>query len=259
MILAIDIGNTNIVLGTYEAHKRNFVARIRTSVEKTEDEYGVLVRSILRLRHQDPAELTGVIISSVVPPLTMVFKLAAGLLNAKAPVLIVGPGVKTGLDIKIDNPGQLGADLVSTAIGALEKYPMPAIIIDLGTATKICVVDKNRSFRGCSILPGISISLEALSGRTAQLPSISLEGDIKLLGTNSVDSMRSGVVLGAASMLDGMIDRYEAEMGPFATVVACGGLVNAIIPHCRRNIIIDPTLLLDGLYAIYRRNVTERL
>ena len=255
MILAIDVGNTNIVIGTYSDHKLCFVARIRTAPEKTEDEYGVLIRSILRLHHQDPAELTGVIISAVVPQLMATMKKSAMLLNPKARILALGPGVKTGLDIKIDNPAQLGADLVATAIGTIEKYPLPAIILDLGTATKICVVDKNRSFRGCSILPGIKIALEALSSRTAQLPAISLEGeDIKILGTNTIDSMRSGVILGGASMLDGMIDRMEAEYGPFATVVACGGLVSSIVPHCRRSITVDPNLLLDGLYAIYRKN-----
>ncbi|MEG1875264.1 MAG: type III pantothenate kinase [Angelakisella sp.] len=256
MILAIDIGNTNIVLGTYQEERLVFVSRIRTESEKTEDEYGVLIRSILRLHYQEPREITAVIISSVVPPLTAAMKRAANLLCSTATVLVVGPGVKTGLDIRIDNPAQLGADLVSTSIGVLEKYPVPAITIDLGTATKICMIDQNRSFRGCSIMPGVGIALEALSKRTAQLPSISLEGDdIKLVGTNSIDSMRSGVVLGAASMLDGMISRLEEEYGSFATIVACGGVVNAIVPHCKHNITIDPTLLLDGLYAIYRKNV----
>ncbi|MEG1943335.1 MAG: type III pantothenate kinase [Angelakisella sp.] len=255
MILAIDVGNTNIVLGTYEQGELTDVSRIRTSSEKTSDEYGVLIRSILRIHHQDPKDMEGVIISSVVPPLTATMKKSASLLNSRAKILTVGPGVKTGLDIKIDNPAQLGADLVSSAIGALEKYPVPAIVIDLGTATKICVVDAHRSFRGCSILPGVGIALEALSARTAQLPSISLEGDVKLCGTNSIDSMRSGVILGAASMLDGMIDRYEEEMGEFSTIVACGGIVSAIVPHCKRNVIIDETLLLDGLYAIYQKNI----
>ncbi|MEG2074443.1 MAG: type III pantothenate kinase [Angelakisella sp.] len=255
MILAIDVGNTNIVLGTYEQGELTDVSRIRTSSEKTSDEYGVLIRSILRIHHQDPKDMEGVIISSVVPPLTATMKKSASLLNSRAKILTVGPGVKTGLDIKIDNPAQLGADLVSSAIGALEKYPVPAIVIDLGTATKICVVDAHRSFRGCSILPGVSIALEALSARTAQLPSISLEGDVKLCGTNSIDSMRSGVILGAASMLDGMIDRYEEEMGKFSTIVACGGIVSAIVPHCKRDVIIDETLLLDGLYAIYQKNI----
>lgn len=259
MILAIDVGNSNIVLGAYNENKLQSVSRIRTSREKTEDEYGVLIRSILRLRHQEPREITGFIISSVVPPLTEVMKKSAALLNSSAQILTVGPGLKTGLDIKIDNPAQLGSDLVASAIGVLEKYPVPAMTIDLGTATKICVVDKNRCFRGCSIMPGVQISLEALSGRTAQLPSISLEGsDIKALGTNTIDSMRSGIVLGSASMLDGMIDRCEAELGSFASVVACGGMVNAIVPHCRRQITIDPTLLLDGLYAIYLRNCVQK-
>lgn len=256
MILTIDAGNSNIVLGTYRDDALQFVARVRTSSEKTEDEYGVLIRSILRLRHQEPREINGVIISSVVPQLTGVMKKAAALLSPEARILTVGPGLRTGLDIKIDNPAQLGSDLVSTAIGTIEKYPLPAIIIDLGTATKICVLDEKKAFRGCSIMPGVKISLEALSGRTAQLPAIGLEEqDIRVIGTNTIDSMRSGVVLGAASMLDGMIARCEAELGTAATVVACGGLVQAIVPHCNHNIIIDPTLLLDGLYAIWKKNI----
>lgn len=233
-----------------------FTARVRTSSEKTEDEYGVLFRSILRLRHQEPREIEGVIISSVVPPLTEVMKKSSALLSHTAHILVVGPGLRTGLDIKIDNPAQLGADLATTAIGAIEKYPLPALVIDLGTATKLCVVDKNKTFRGGSIMPGVKISLEALSGRTAQLPAISMEGnDIRAVGTNTIDCMRSGVVLGAASMLDGMIDRFCDEVGDFASIVACGGLVHAIVPHCKHSIIVDPTLLLDGLYAIYMRNL----
>ena len=133
----------------------------------------------------------------------------------------------------------------------------PIIIIDLGTATKITVVDSEKSFRGGSIMPGVNIALEALSSKTAQLPSISLEGDVTLIGTNTVDCMRSGIVLGAASMLDGMIERYKSEMGEVNTVVACGGLVNAIVPHCKNEIIIDDNLLMDGLNVIYRKNKNQ--
>lgn len=255
MLLAIDVGNTNIVMGTYRNDKLEFTARIRTSTEKTEDEYGVLIRSILRIHHQEPADISGVIISSVVPPLTTIMKKSAALLSPNAKILTVGPGVKTGLNIRIDNPAQLGADLATTAVGALAKYKAPAMVIDLGTATKICVIDSDGYFRGGSIMPGVNIALEALSSRTAQLPAISLEGDVKLIGSNTIDCMRSGIVLGAASMLDGMIERYTREMGEFKTIVACGGLVRAIVPHCKSNILIDDNLLLDGLLAIYKRNV----
>ena len=159
------------------------------------------------------------------------------------------------MNIRIDNPAQLGADFVATAIGTIEKYALPAIVIDLGTATKISLLDAQKTFLGGSIMPGVMISLDALSSRAAQLPHISLEEPVELIGTNTIDCMKSGVILGTASMLDGMINRYEEKLGPAATVVACGGLVNAVVPFCKHKITIDDNLLLDGLYAIYRRNL----
>ena len=254
MILAIDVGNTHIVLGMYEQQKLSFVSRIRTSAEKTGEEYGVLIRSILRLRHAEPDDITGVIISSVVPQVTSVMMTATSLLVPQAKVLVVGPGIKTGLNIKIDNPGQLGSDLVATAVSTIGKYTIPAIIIDLGTATKITVVDKHGAFCGGAISPGVNIALNALSAKTAQLPSIALEGEVNICGTNTIDCMRSGVVLGAACMIDGMIDRFTEELGPVKTIVASGGLVNAIAPHCHHEIVIDDNLLLDGLHMIYQKN-----
>ena len=243
MLLAVDIGNSNIVLGGYHGDQLLFVARIRTDSLRTEFEYAVLIKDILSLYHCQPDDITGGIVSSVVPPLSSVLRNAIRLIK-KVKVLTIGPGIKTGLNIKIDNPGQLGADLLATAIGAMEKYPLPAIIIDLGTATKITVV---------------MIALEALSSQAAQLPKISLDGEnIAPIGTNTIDCMKAGTILGAASMVDGMIERYKEILGNDASVVACGGLVGAVLPHCRSEIKKDETLLLDGLRILYRKNTAEK-
>lgn len=168
--------------------------------------------------------------------------------------MILGPGVKTGLNIKIDNPAQLGADLVAGAIGAIEKYPLPCIIIDLGTATTISAINKKGEFLGGAIAAGIHLTLEALTKNTAQLPLVGIEAPKSAIGRNTVDSMKSGLIFGAAAMLDGMIDRMEAELGGSASVVATGGLSGEVVPHCRRNIAVDENLLLDGLKRIYAKN-----
>jgi len=255
MILAVDIGNSNTVFGAYKQDKLLFCARVQTDSLKTETEYAVLIQSILALHKADAAALQGAIISSVVPPLSPVMKDAICLVK-QIPVLAVGPGLKTGLDIKIDSPRQLGADLVCTAVGALEKYPLPVIIIDMGTATKLTVVDRNRAFIGGAIMPGVMIALDALAEKAAQLPPVSLQAShIKAIGANTVDCMQAGAVLGAASMIDGMVQRYREEIGQDATVVACGGVVEFILPHCKQPIIQDRNLLLDGLKALYDKNI----
>ena len=258
MLLAIDIGNSHIVMGGFEGEKLCFSARFRTDSLKTETEYAVLIKNALELYAVSPDDITGGIISSVVPPLSGTVKQAVRLIK-KVRVLVIGPGMKTGLNIKIDNPAQLGADLLTTAIGAMEKYPLPAVVIDLGTATKMTVIDKDGCFRGGAIMPGVMIALEALSSKTAQLPKISLEANqIDPIGTNTVDCMKAGTILGTASMIDGMIERYHAALGEKITVVACGGLTNAIIPHCKSTIISDETLLLDGLRVLYQKNTAEK-
>lgn len=254
MVLTIDIGNSNINIGGYAAEGQIFTSRIHTDAAKTEFEYAAIIGDILALYGHEKRQIEGAIVASVVPQLSVVMQSAVGLLGQKR-VLLVGAGMKTGLNIRIDSPGQLGADLLATAVGAMEKYPLPAIIVDLGTATKLSVVDRERCFIGGAIMPGVRIGLDALSERTAQLPHIALEGSVeKPIGANTVDCMRSGVVLGAAAMIDGMTQRYRAVIGEDATVVACGGLVKAIAPHCKCNLIRDESLLLDGLYALYKKN-----
>ena len=253
MILTIDIGNTNTVLGGYEERKLMFVSRIRTDASKTADEYAALIRSMLHLNEMSGKQIEGCVVSSVVPSLQAAIKSAVSKIS-KAKILVIGPGVKTGLNILIDNPAQLGADLASACVGALKKYKLPCVVVDLGTATKFSVIDKAGNMQGCSIMPGVQISLDALSSRTAQLPQISLEGEIPLIGKNTVDSMRSGIVLGTAGMIDALCDKIEKQLGEETTVVATGGLASFIVPHCQRKIIINDTLLLEGLLEIYYKN-----
>lgn len=254
MILTVDVGNTNIVLGAFENDKLKFTSRIATETSKMEDQYAIEFADILRLYGFKASHFDGAIISSVVPPLNGILKSAVSKL-LKCRVLVVGPGLKTGLNIKIDDPGMLGADLVCAAVGALNKYKSPMIIFDLGTATTISAIDKNGVFLGGSIYAGIKVSLNSLSSSTAQLPDIDLDFDSStVIGTNTIDSMKSGFVLGTAAMMEGMIDRYLEILGEDTIVLATGGLAPNVTRYCRREIIIDSNLLSDGLYAIYKKN-----
>ncbi len=253
MFLAIDIGNTNIVIGKYQDSKLVYSARMVTDAHKSESEYAVSIKSILSLDKNNSDKISGAIISSVVPPLTKNIQNAIKTLY-DVDALVVGPGIKTGINLQVDNPSQVGADLICACVGAYSKYPTPAIIIDMGTATKIMVVDEKGTFMGVSIAPGVEISLKALSGGTAQLPQISLDAPSRVIAKNTVECMKSGVVFGNASMLDGMIDRIETEMGVTTTHVATGGYASAIISHCNNNITLDDNLVLDGLCIMYHKN-----
>lgn len=253
MILAIDIGNSNIVIGCIDETKTYFVDRLATDTQKTAAEYAILFKNILELNDISKNDIDGAIISSVVPPINSTIIEAIEKVTGIT-AMIIGPGVKTGLNIKIDNPAQLGSDLVVAAVAAMNEYPLPLIIIDMGTATTISCVDSKGSYLGGAIIPGVVVSLESLTNRTSQLPKISLEAPKKAIGSNTIDCMKSGLVLANASMLDGMIEKMEAELGEKATVVATGGLSQFIIPHCKRDIIYNDTLLLTGLWLIYQKN-----
>ena len=255
MILTIDVGNTNIVLALFgDDGGISAVSRISTDRGRMSDEYAVLLRNIALLHGAELSCVTGAIISSVVPPLTNQLKKAIMTVFG-VNALIVGPGLKTGLNIRIDDPSQLGSDLACGAVAAINKYPTPCVIVDLGTATKFTALGKNGVFLGGAILPGVNISLDALSQGAAQLPHISLDGEPKsVIGTNTVDCMRSGVIYGTASMIDGMLDRFREELGGDLTVVATGGLAGDIIPHCRSSMILDSDLLLEGLRILYLKN-----
>ncbi|WP_148411169.1 type III pantothenate kinase [Murimonas intestini] len=253
MILAIDIGNTNIVIGCISNEKTLFVERLSTDTTKTELEYAISFKNVLELYHINPEELNGSIISSVVPPITNIIRDSVIKITGKK-VMIIGPGVKTGLNILMDNPAQLGSDLVANAVAGIHEYPVPLIIIDMGTATTISIVDKNKNYIGGMIMPGIRVSSDTLTQRTSQLPKISLEPPKKLIGTNTIDCMKSGIVHGNAACIDGMVSRIQKDLGQKATVVATGGLAKTIVPLCEAEIILDDALLLKGLNYIYEKN-----
>lgn len=253
MILAIDIGNTNIVLGGFLEDALTFVARIATDASKTEDEYATKIRSVLALHGVDETELKGAIISSVVPALNAVMKKAVRFVYDVEPIM-VSPGIKTGINIKCDNPSTVGADLICACVAAHHIYGSPSLIIDMGTATKMMVMDKTGAFIGVSIIPGVNIALKALTSGTAQLPQISLEAPPSVIGKNTADCMRSGVVFGNASMIDGMIDRFNEEMGEELNVVATGGLASTIVCHCKHKITMDENMVLKGLNILYKKN-----
>ena len=253
MIIAIDVGNTNIVVGCLDENKKYFEGRISTDKNATAEEYAIRFKMLFDLYKIETADIEGAIVSTVVPQLVNALKQAVFLTIGKEPV-IVGPVVKTGLNIKIDNPGELGADLVVGSVAAINKYPLPQIVIDLGTATTVSVIDKNACYRGGLILTGVKTSLNALASGTSQLPNVEITAPDKIIATNTIDCMKSGSVFGTACMIDGLISRIENELGEKTTVIATGGIANCILPHCKSEIIYDDDLLLDGLMMIYNKN-----
>lgn len=253
MLLTIDIGNTHITVGSFIENKLQFVSRLATDRKRTGDQYAIELRDIFNLYQVSTEDFSGAVISSVVPELTSPIKHSIQKLTRTKPI-IVGPGIKTGLNIKIDNPAQLGPDLVASAVGAIHEYPLPCIVFDLGTATTISIIDKSGCFIGCVIVAGVGISIDALASRTSMLPHISVEAPDSVIGTNSADSMRSGAVFGTAAMLDGLSERIEQELGSPASIIATGGLAKDIIPHCFKKVEFSNNLLLDGLRIIYNLN-----
>ncbi len=254
MILAIDIGNTNITLGGYANGDIQFISRLSTDSRRTADQYAVELYDMVRLCGYSVTDTEGCIISSVVPAVGSAIARAVKKLTGLIPIE-VGPGIKTGVHIKIDNPGQLGADLAAGAAGALGKYSMPCIIIDMGTATTLSVLDKEGAFVGGVIAAGVGLTLDALTSNTTLLPSISLKAPQKTIGKNTVACMQSGLIYGTAAMLDGLIARMEAELGESCTVVATGGRAEQIVPHCQKEMILDDNLLINGLIQIYYKNI----
>lgn len=253
MILTIDIGNSNIVVAGVEDDDIVFEARLRTDPTKTSDEYCIDLKMILEVYGIKSERIEGSIIGSVVPQVLNSVQTAIKKLTGKV-ALVVGPGLKTGLNIRIENPSQTGADLVIGAVAALREHKPPMIIVDMGTATTIMVLDKDGAFIGGAIAPGVKISLDALTDRTALLPGLQLDQPKKAIGRNTIDCMRSGIMMGAACMLDGMVERMEAELGAKTTVVATGGIAKFVIPMCKTPMIYDKDLLVKGLAVLYREN-----
>ena len=244
MILAIDVGNTNIIIGVIDAKKTYFVERITTTIGKPNLEYAVALKSILEIYHIAPDQLDGAIVSSVVPPLNRTI-LAAIRKITGLNAMLVGSGMKTGLNILMDNPN---------AVGALAEHEPPIIIIEMGTATTMSVIDKNGRYVGGAILPGLRVSLDSMSASTAQLPRISLDTPRRVIGKNTIDCMRSGVIFGNAAMIDGMLDRIEEELGEKTSIIATGGISKIVLPLCSHTITYDGALLMKGLLHLYEKN-----
>ncbi|MBQ3399977.1 MAG: type III pantothenate kinase [Lachnospiraceae bacterium] len=259
MILALDIDNTAITVGGFDEERIWFTSEVSTNYLRTAMEYAVMLKSILDIHRVDPAQIEGGIIASVVPGLNNTFKEVFRLLTDVNP-FIVGPGLKTGVNISIGDPGELGAGLVVSAAAAQEKYEAPMIIIDLGTATTFSVMNRKKEFIGVVIYPGVLLSFNALTKNTAQLPQIPFDRPGKVIGDSSQASMQSGMFFGNAALIDGVIDRIEEELGEACTVVATGmeRLCGHIIPYCRHRIRIDTDLPMAGLRSIYYRNTKRR-
>ena len=253
MILTIDIGNSNIVLGGVVDDEIVFEARLRTEATKTSDQYCVDLKILLDVYGVCPEDIEGSIISSVVPQVLNSFQTAIKKLTGKTS-LVVGPGIKTGLDIRLENPGQTGADLVVADVAALREHKPPLIVIDMGTATTISVLDQSGAHIGGCIIPGVRVSMDALTNNTALLPGLQLDQPKRAIGRNTIDAMRSGIMMGTACMLDGMVERMEQELGYKTTVVATGGIAKFIVPLCKTPMIYDKNLLIKGLVALYRDN-----
>ena len=253
MLLAIDIGNTNLVIGCIHDDKILFKARIATDRSRTSDQYGVEIKNMLEAYGVSRDQIEDCIISSVVPPVFNSVKTGVIKVLGKQP-MVVGPGLKTGLNIHVDVPSQVGSDRIVIAVAALSEYKAPLILMDLGTATTIEVVEPENRYIGGCIFPGMKISLDALTSRTAQLPGISLDKPKCVIGKNTVDCMRSGMMYGTAAMLDGLIERMEEELGHKSTIIATGGMAQFVTPLCKREIILDKDLLLKGLNIIYKKN-----
>ena len=253
MIFAIDVGNTNIVVGCIDDTGVCFIERISTNTKQTEMEYAIRLKSVLELHEVAYERIEGCIISSVVPQLTDLIRKAVDKL-LHVPIKIVGPGLKTGLNIRIDDPATLGSDLLVDSVAALAEHSVPMIIIDMGTATTFCVINEKKQYIGGLVVPGVKTSLQSLVTNTSLLQHISLQPPKKIIGSNTMDAMRGGIIYGNASMVDGMIDRISEELGAKCTLIATGGLAGDIIPYCKHDIIIDDNLLLKGLKIIYEKN-----
>ncbi len=253
MLLAIDIGNTNIVIGCIRDDVIIYKARIATDPIRTSDQYGVEIKNMLEAFGIQRSDISDCIISSVVPPVFNSVRTGVIKVIGKQP-MVVGPGLKTGLNIHMDVPSQVGSDRIVIAVAALAEYEAPLILMDMGTATTIEVVEPDNLYVGGVIFPGVKLSLDALTSRAAQLPGISLDEPKQVIGKNTVDCMRSGMMYGTAAMIDGIVDRIEAELGHSSTLIATGGMAQFITPLCKRKIILEKDLLLKGLNIIYKKN-----
>lgn len=255
MILAMDLGNTNLTFGCLDEETGETIIeeRVHTDFESTSMEYAVKMKTIMDIRGVKVEDISGGILSSSVPPVTRQVKNAAEMIINK-PIIEVGPGIKTGVDIKIDDPASLGPDLLVGAVAGIQQYGSPLVIIDMGTATTISVINDQSRFMGGMIIPGVKVSINGLTAHAAHLPDIAIQKPNKLINGSTVGAMQSGSVYGHAACIDGMVERIWEDLGYKTAIVATGGFARTVIPCCKNDIVIDSELLIKGLFILYNKN-----
>lgn len=253
MIFVLDVGNTNTVLGVYDEEVLKYHWRIETSRNKTEDEYGMVIKSLLQHEGLTFDQFDGIIISSVVPPIMFALERMCKKYFGIKP-LIVGPGIKTGLDIKYENPREVGADRIVNAVAGIQEYGSPLIIVDFGTATTYCYINEEKQYMGGAIAPGIGISTEALYSKASKLPRIEISRPDGIIGKNTVSAMQSGILYGYVGQVEGIVNRMKAQSNLEPTVIATGGLATLIANESTVIDVVEPFLTLKGLQLIYKRN-----